>query len=252
MDKNPDTLFWLRTVAFLAIAGVALSLVLEGARHLPWMLGAVGLFALALPMWPWIRRIGPEAFFAVALAEGLLVTACQFLSDRPGTVMLLFFVLLPTCARLPRRYSLLCYAAFPFLACLPYLLGPDPRASWSVVAGVVPGFLASIAFAEGFWSYRDALRSNQKLLDELIAAQRLQASEPADPVPDPARAAEILTRRDREVLSLVARGFSNKEIAEKLFLAEGTVKNRVSQLLDKIGARDRTQAALRARDWGVV
>ncbi len=47
-------------------------------------------------------------------------------------------------------------------------------------------------------------------------------------------------------------GFSNKEIAEKLYLAEGTVKNRVSQLLDKIGARDRTQAALRAREWGVL
>jgi DNA-binding NarL/FixJ family response regulator len=46
------------------------------------------------------------------------------------------------------------------------------------------------------------------------------------------------------VLGLLARGFSNKEIAEKLFLAEGTVKNHVSTILAKIDARDRTHAAL--------
>jgi DNA-binding NarL/FixJ family response regulator len=61
-----------------------------------------------------------------------------------------------------------------------------------------------------------------------------------------------LTRRDREVLKLVAMGFSNKEIAERLFLAEGTVKNRVSQILEKIGARDRTPSALRAPAWGLL
>jgi DNA-binding NarL/FixJ family response regulator len=138
---------------------------------------------------------------------------------------------------------------FPFLACLPYLTGTDPRAGWSVVAGVVPGFLAIIAFSEGFWTLRTALEAKQKLLDELIEVQRRQAE--AEPAPVSADAA-ALTRRDREVLGLVAVGFSNKEIAEKLYLAEGTVKNRVSQLLEKIGARDRTQAALRAREWGIL
>jgi len=252
MEKTADTLFWLRTVAYLAVTGVAASLVLEGSRHLGWMLAGLGLFAAALPMWPWIRRLGPGLRFAVVAAEALLIAAGQHLSGQPGTVMTLFFVLLPACARLPRRYSLLCYTLFPFLAVLPYLGSPDARAGWSVVTSVVPGFLASIAFAEGYWAYRDALKAKQKLLDELVEAQRRQAAAdggsgaPAEP------GAAALTRRDREVLALVAVGFSNKEIAERLFLAEGTVKNRVSQLLEKIGARDRTQAALRARDWGVV
>lgn len=60
------------------------------------------------------------------------------------------------------------------------------------------------------------------------------------------------SRRELEVLRLLAEGFSNKEIAERLYLAEGTVKNRVSDILSKIDARDRTQAALRAREMGLL
>ena len=248
MDR-PDTLFWLRTVAFLTIAGIVVSLVLENAGRLVWLLAGIGIFTAALPMWRWVRNVSPSGLFALLAGEALLVTAGQFASGRPGTVMILFFVLIPLAARLPRRLSLLCYTGFPFLACLPYLTGFDPRAGWSVVAGVVPGFLAIIAFSEGFWTLRMALEAKQKLLDELIEAQRRQTPEETRAVsPD----AAALTRRDREVLGLVAVGFSNKEIAEKLYLAEGTVKNRVSQLLEKIGARDRTQAALRAREWGIL
>jgi len=249
MDKTKDTVFWLRTVAYLAVVGVAVSLVLTGADHLPLVLVGMVAFAAALPMYPWIGDWSPGALFALVAGEAVLVTAGQFVSGHPGTVMVLFFVLLPTCARLPRRFSLLCYTLFPALACLPFLLGPDARAEWAVVVQVVPGFLAAIAFAEGFWTYRSALEAQKKLLGELIELQRQRA--PTDE-PVPAPSAGGLTRRDREVLGLVALGFSNKEIAQKLFLAEGTVKNRVSQLLEKIGARDRTQAALRAREWGVV
>ena len=75
----------------------------------------------------------------------------------------------------------------------------------------------------------------------------------AEPGSAPARhLAEPLSVRERAVLGLLARGHSNKEIAEKLFLAEGTVKNHVSTILAKIDARDRTQAALKARELGLL
>ncbi len=63
---------------------------------------------------------------------------------------------------------------------------------------------------------------------------------------------ESLSDRELDVLRLLAEGFTNKEIAQRLFLAEGTVKNYVTSILGKIGARDRTQAALRARELGLL
>ena len=53
-------------------------------------------------------------------------------------------------------------------------------------------------------------------------------------------------------MQLVARGLTNREIADRLSLAQGTVKNYVTTILQKLGARDRTQAALRARELGLL
>jgi DNA-binding NarL/FixJ family response regulator len=73
----------------------------------------------------------------------------------------------------------------------------------------------------------------------------------------PARASdaglpESLSDREREILRLLAQGLSNREIADRLSLAQGTVKNYVTTILQKLGARDRTQAALRARELGLI
>ncbi|HJA04494.1 MAG TPA: response regulator transcription factor [Candidatus Microbacterium stercoravium] len=61
-----------------------------------------------------------------------------------------------------------------------------------------------------------------------------------------------LTERETQVLRLIAGGYSNREIAEMLHLAPGTVKNHVSNMLMKLGARDRTQAVLRALRHGLL
>lgn len=61
-----------------------------------------------------------------------------------------------------------------------------------------------------------------------------------------------LTERERDILRLLARGDSNREIGETLFITEGTVKNHVSSILSKLALRDRTQAALWAREHGLA
>ena len=85
------------------------------------------------------------------------------------------------------------------------------------------------------------------LTDRLLraAAERAADLSRISP-PDP------LTGRELEVLRLVATGYSNSEIASALHLATGTVKNHVSNLLLKLGVRDRTRAVLRALDLGLL
>ncbi len=63
---------------------------------------------------------------------------------------------------------------------------------------------------------------------------------------------EQLTGREAEVVRLMAGGYSNREIAEALGTAEGTVKNHVSSILAKFGVRDRTRAVLKALETGVL
>lgn len=63
---------------------------------------------------------------------------------------------------------------------------------------------------------------------------------------------EGLTRREVEVLRLIARGLSNREIAHALGTAEGTVKNQTSSILSKLGVRDRTRAVLRGMELGCL
>lgn len=70
--------------------------------------------------------------------------------------------------------------------------------------------------------------------------------------PPTAPLVESLSQREREVLRSLACGMSNKEIAATLGLAEGTVKNHMTNILGKLGVLDRTQAALKARELGLI
>ncbi|KKD06421.1 response regulator [Streptomyces sp. WM6386] len=87
-------------------------------------------------------------------------------------------------------------------------------------------------------------------LDSSVAA-RLAAALP-HATPDPPVAAPALSPREIDILRLVARGRTNREIAAQLYLSEGTVKNHISRILSRLALRDRTQAALRARDLGLL
>jgi DNA-binding NarL/FixJ family response regulator len=110
--------------------------------------------------------------------------------------------------------------------------------------------------------------SSDRLVEALLAATRgesvLQPSVAAKVVarfarmtdgeagPRPQPLVVPLSDRELEVLRLLAEGSSNREIASALFLAEGTVKNHVTNVLGKLGARDRTQAALRGKALGLI
>jgi DNA-binding NarL/FixJ family response regulator len=76
------------------------------------------------------------------------------------------------------------------------------------------------------------------------------ASSPA--APDQSSLVEPLTERELEVLRHLAHGLSNREIADTLFITEGTVKNHVSNLLSKLEVRDRTQAVLKGQSLGLL
>lgn len=106
----------------------------------------------------------------------------------------------------------------------------------------------------------DAIRAvsgGESFLQPSIASKVLaefnRMSVPANaPRKAPVKLLEPLSQREEEVLIWLSRGCSNKEIAANISLAEGTVKNHVSNVLGKLGVLDRTQAALMARDLGLI
>jgi DNA-binding NarL/FixJ family response regulator len=107
----------------------------------------------------------------------------------------------------------------------------------AVAAGALGYLMKDVSRAELVRAVRDAARDRPTLHPE---AQRILMKRPEkSPLDD-------LTPRERSVLDLVAEGKSNRQIANRLGLTEGTVKGYVSILLDKLGVQDRTQAALLA------
>jgi DNA-binding NarL/FixJ family response regulator len=87
---------------------------------------------------------------------------------------------------------------------------------------------------------------------KVLASFSAAPIEPATPAFVGASDVAQLTEREREILALLARGASNREISETLYIASGTVKNHLSNILGKLGVRDRTQAALKARELGLL
>lgn len=92
--------------------------------------------------------------------------------------------------------------------------------------------------------------STRRLLEHLVTA--LPADTPASGDHPAHQAVAQLTEREREVLVLMARGRSNTEIGQDLFVAEATVKTHVGRILAKVGARDRVQAVVVAYEAGLV
>jgi DNA-binding NarL/FixJ family response regulator len=87
-------------------------------------------------------------------------------------------------------------------------------------------------------------------VDPQVAGKLFRRVSQGGPPPDQA-SLDLLGDREKEVLRLLARGYTNPEIAQRLFLSEGTVRNYVSSIFSKLGVTDRTQAAVLALRAGL-
>ena len=116
-------------------------------------------------------------------------------------------------------------------------------------AGAV-GYLLKDAPSENlFAAIRAAARGESFLQPSVTTRVLAEFTRLSDPPSE--SLIEPLSDREREILRLITKGSSNREIAEALFITEGTVKNHVTNILGKLDVRDRTQAALKARELGL-
>ncbi len=133
----------------------------------------------------------------------------------------------------------------PDLGCLILTSYDDDEA---VLAAVLAGANGYVLKEVRATSLVDAIRrvsAGETLLDPAVIDRvltRVRAANPVSPLVG-------LTPRETEILALIARGMSNREIGARLFLAEKTVKNYVSAILSKLGMQRRTQAAVLATEW---
>lgn len=121
-------------------------------------------------------------------------------------------------------------------------------------AGAVGYLLKDVASAQLVEAIRAAARG-ESILEPSVAAKLIAEFTRVSSMVSSAQMEQLvepLSERELEILALIVRGASNKEIANQLYIAEGTVKNHITHILGKLGVRDRTQAALKARELGLL
>lgn len=126
-----------------------------------------------------------------------------------------------------------------------------------VFEGIRAGAVGYILKAMRGTELAEAIRTvahGGSLLEPSVARKVLAefARQGTPPSVDQERVTAPLTEREIAILALITEGATNREIAQRLYLAEGTVKNYVTLILQKLDVRDRTQAALRARNLGLL
>jgi DNA-binding CsgD family transcriptional regulator len=111
---------------------------------------------------------------------------------------------------------------------------------------VYGGLIALLFAGLGLWLGLKLTRKTETIIvKEVPAAQSFTLNE--------TRLRQLgITRRELEILELIAHGLSNREIAEKLFVSENTVKTHSSRLFDKLSARRRTQAVQLGKEFGLI
>ena len=110
------------------------------------------------------------------------------------------------------------------------------------------GLVAALFAVVGIWLGRKLTREKEK-----VVVREILVPAPAEFVRDQGKLESLgITPRELEILGLIAQGLSNKEIAERLFVCENTVKTHSSRVFDKLGARRRTQAVQLGKDLRLI
>jgi DNA-binding NarL/FixJ family response regulator len=124
---------------------------------------------------------------------------------------------------------------------------------WGALEAGAAGFVLKDSSAEALIAAVRAVAGGAAWFDPAVAPRILEHyRRRVAPSTREAHRLELLSDREREVLSLIARGATNAEIAAKLYLAEATVKTHIGSIFGKLGVRDRAAAIVFAYDHGVV
>ena len=129
---------------------------------------------------------------------------------------------------------------FPEMACLMLTSFADDEALFNAVIAGAAGYVLKQVKGNDILDSVRRVAAGQSLLDPTTTARMMQRLRDQVERPDPL---EGLTEQERRVLALIGEGLTNRQIGERMFLAEKTVKNYVSNLLTKLGMERRTQAA---------
>jgi DNA-binding NarL/FixJ family response regulator len=132
----------------------------------------------------------------------------------------------------------------PELACLMLTSFDDEEALLDSIMAGASGYVLKQIQGSDLVSAVRTVAAGQSLLDPSATAKlmaRLRGEQEKEPEPD---ALPGLTEREREILALIGEGLTNRQIGQRLYLAEKTVKNHISRLLAKLGVERRIQAAV--------
>jgi len=169
----------------------------------------------------WTARTAPDGAQAFSMCE----------EDAPDIVLM--DIRMPVCDGVAATRNI--KRAYPDVKIVMLTTFADDGYIASAIDAGAEGYLLKSTPADGIIERIRAVEKGALVFDKGV---RLSAKKTAAPVFD------ALTERENEVLSLVAAGLSNGEIAGRLYLSQGTVRNAVSAILDKLALRDRTQLAV--------
>ena len=140
-------------------------------------------------------------------------------------------------------YGLLCGALIAVLRAIQY--------RWLVMeysVEIYGGLIAAVFASVGIWLGLKLTRHT-----ETVIVREVMVAAPSNFIRDETKLESLgITPRELEILALIAAGLSNKEIAERVFVSENTVKTHSSRVFDKLGARRRTQAVHLAKDYRLI